>query len=188
MIPDPFSVCLFIVEFVRIAYKFHSLEDEIRIYKETFRVVSDLFSDVDSIRKRLRVETNTWIDRELQRIRSALEDAEREVSWMGETRSRVLATMDVVEWSLKHKHAAEAQKVLLFMYQNTLLNIRTELANKMQQRPDLEEYFQETRARTLVVLSKRVVRNAIMYSGVGEQTSRSRLFEPEQQSLTISLA
>jgi hypothetical protein len=190
MVAEPFSICLFVVEFLRIAYKLRSLKDEMLAYKEILQKVSDLFDHVDDIRQRLStlctIPDGSWIDDQLKEVESALKRAERTVTWTGETRSGVLAIIDAVEWSLKHKDAAKTHNILLMTHQITLLNIRDVLSREEQATRRLApvRYFRETRTRMLTSLSKRVIRNAIMNSGTGVQTSRSRLlFEPEQQSL-----
>lgn len=190
MVAEPFSICLFVVEFLKIASKLRSLKDEILAYKEFLQKVSDLFYHVDALRQKLStlrtIPDGPWIDCQLEQVKSALEKAKTTVPWTGETRSGVLAIIDAVEWSLKYKDAAKTHKILLMMDHNTLLNIR-DVLSKVEQvnRPSApEKYFQETRTRMLAALSKRVMRNAIMYSGTGVKTSRSRLlFEPEQQCL-----
>jgi hypothetical protein len=190
MAADPFSIVILVLEFFKIAAKLRSSKDEMLAHKETVQVIYDLLHHVEAIRKRLSklctIPDEGWIDSQLAQVKSALEMAEKMATWAGDNRSGASAIIDDMIWTLKHKDAAEAHKIPLMMYHNTLLHIRDVLSKKeydIQPRA-LEIYFEEARARTLVALSNRVMMNANLYSGIGVQTSRSRLlFEPEQQSV-----
>ncbi|KAH0537552.1 hypothetical protein FGG08_005651 [Glutinoglossum americanum] len=157
-----------------------------RAYNGALEGTSNLVSHVDSTRNKLSTlctaETRERIDCELQRTRLALESAKKAMGWKGETHSGVLATVDAVEWAFKHKEAAKAHNVLLRQCHENLLCICIELAlvNERRPRPS-ETYFREVQTRMLAALSRRVERNSIIYSGVGEQAPRRRLFEPERQ-------
>jgi len=186
MFPEPLSALLIIVQMLRIASKLRSVEGEMHAYQDSLEAISDLISHVDSTRNRLATlctaEARARIDNELQRARTALKNAKRVVGGKDEARGGVLGTVDAMEWALKHKEATKAHSALLRQCHNTLIGIYIELMMMNGPRPS-ETYFQERQARMLAVLSRRVMKNEVMYSGVGEQAPRPRLFEPEQQSM-----
>jgi hypothetical protein len=185
MCPEPLSALFITVQMLRIASKLRSAEGEMHAYQVSLEAISDLITHVDSTRKRLAalctVETRARIDNELERARTALKNARRVIGGRDEVRGGVLGTVDAVEWALKYKEA-KAHSALLRQCHNTLIGIHIELSMVSGPRPS-ETYFQERQARMLAVLSRRVMRNEVIYSGVGEQAPRPRLFEPEQQSM-----
>jgi hypothetical protein len=171
---EPLPICLFILVLLWISYKLQPLGDEIRAFRSSLEGTSDLVSHIETTHNKLStsctVETNAWIDLELQRTKSALKNAMTMVSKNSETRRGVLAMMEAVGWAFRHKEAATTHKELLNQCRNTLLCIDIELAlvNERHPRPP-ESFFQEKRTEMLVTLSSRVMKNANMYSGVANK-------------------
>ncbi|KAI9768046.1 MAG: hypothetical protein M1839_004206 [Geoglossum umbratile] len=180
------------VQILKMTYRLRSLEDEMHAYKNAFDMTSNLVTHVDSTRTKFSAlctaEARARIDRELQRARTALEDAKGVMGWKDGARSGVLGTVDAVEWALKYKDAAKAHNLLLRQCHNTLTGICVELTlvSEGRTRPS-EVYFQEIQTRMLSALSRRVMKNAAIYSGAGEQAPRPRLFEPEQSAYSFLL-
>ncbi|KAI9760568.1 MAG: hypothetical protein M1840_002383 [Geoglossum simile] len=186
MCPEPLSALVIVAQMLRIAYKLRSVEGEMHAYQNSLEATSDLISHVDSTRTKLAArctaEARARIDNELRRARTALENAKTAMGWRDETRAGVLGTVDAVEWALKYKEAAKAHNALLRLCHDTLIGICIELAMLSGPRPS-ETYFKEKQASMLAALSRRVMKNEVIYSGVGEQAPRPRLFESEQQRM-----
>jgi len=179
--PDPFSICLFSVEFLKFGCMLQALAEEMRAYELTFQMAFDLFTEVDSTRKSTFCEIGAGarIDDTLQRIKLALENAERAISWTHPTGRRDFAAMDVALWWLKYKHIAEANKTLIGMCHTDLHRVRRGLERENKMRPKCtEKYFEDIRMQMWAVLSKRAEGNAILYSGVGVQMSRRAYLSP----------
>lgn len=190
MAVEPFSICLFVIEFVRISYKIRSLRDEMHTYRKTLQVISELLCQIIATRDRLttQIPNGSWIEEQLKEAGTELEQAQQMVGHPRKNRNGVLAMKDVVEWSLKHKHAVKACITLLNFHHNTLLRILDILVRQEQsihetQSRAIERYFQGTRTQWLTEMSTRAERNSIIYSGVGVQMRRPRLLSGSQQQM-----
>jgi hypothetical protein len=171
--PDPISLALFILKSLKAGGQISASKYEIRIYRTKLEMTSDRFARVESAYKSTLCtrSTNARIGRELQRIRSILDDAERAVSWITNDKAsrRNFVVGNFVAWYIVYKQIAGANTKMLDLCNETLRDIKAELDRDGEALSQEKIYFKETRSQTWATLSKRAKRNEILYSRVEEQ-------------------
>ena len=173
---DPISSVILLYLLAKLGYRYHSQKARTLAYKTAFEGTSALVSDIDSLQTRLsshvHPELRERIGRELQRTRSALKNA------------RPLVYSKSSKRAFQRPGTTKAYMQLLDQCHSTLLVILNELVQLDGRHPRLEKYFQELRTRKFAALAAQIIRNATVYSGVGDQT---RLFQPEASPQGICL-
>ncbi|CZR65461.1 uncharacterized protein PAC_15361 [Phialocephala subalpina] len=181
MAPDPLTLCLFVFTFLKIGGNLKAARGEAKAYINILAIVVALFESVEATRQ------TTWcsravgakIDGELQWIRRALHDADRDVIQIAHDAQAndphpQLGASATLAWTLKYKGVAQANKDLLVLCMSRLQKIEGDLdqASASRSRPQAAEYFKTTRTEMWNALSKRAARQATLYEGKGERLGR----------------
>lgn len=179
MFPDPLTLCLFVINSLKIGGNLGAAQGEVNAYMNTLAIALNIFHSVETIRQA------TWfpraigarIDSELQQIRRGLHDAKRDVIRIADDARATdphLGASGTLAWTLKNKAVAQANEPLLLLCIDRLREIRQEMEQASASRPQAADYFEAIETEMWNALSKRAARQATLYEGKGERL-RGRL-------------
>ncbi|CZR50404.1 uncharacterized protein PAC_00276 [Phialocephala subalpina] len=171
------------VAFLRFGGQLNAASHEIRAYKTFLSLGDTHFEDVESARKlvscsRLVNVDLDRIDRQLQEIKVSLQNATQAVSWIPRDAigNLQIGPRERLNWLLTYKDVARAHADPLRSCNDRLTEIKADIDRliRTSNKPTPQrEFFEKTQRQRIILLSDRARKNAQLYSGPGEQLSRS---------------
>ena len=178
MAPEAIYLCLFVLDIIGLGGKLHAAPYEILAYQETLQLTAKILDHVRSLHQESKWcprDLHSKMHDQLEEIKLALEIAKNAVRWMDGEKTHGRQFPHAVVWHFAYKQVAVANGPLLDLCSRRLMAIEEQLGAESAMRSQRQEkiYFEDIGKQLRVALSKRTERYSLLYSGVGEQMSRS---------------
>ncbi|KAF8847289.1 hypothetical protein BDZ45DRAFT_343164 [Acephala macrosclerotiorum] len=180
------GLCLSFAAFLRFGGQLNAASEEILAYRRFLSLHDAQFEDVESARRSLSrsrlddvdLKRLDRIDRQLQDIKVTLREASRALSWIPRDAKGNLeiGPRERFTWLLTYRDKARANTDPVKSCGDRLTEIKADIDHLIRaiNRPTPHKrFFEEIQRQKMLVLSDRARKNAQLYSGPGEQLSRS---------------
>ncbi|KAE8449337.1 hypothetical protein EG329_008238 [Mollisiaceae sp. DMI_Dod_QoI] len=177
MAADLVSALLSTAQLLRFSGRINAAPHEIHNYMTIIRLTASELESVKSARRSTLCarDRGAELDRKLQNIQVVLMDAENALDWIprDSNGNLLIGLREALIWIMSYKDVANGYRDVLGLCNDHLTGIKADLDRASRNLSPEAIFFENLQFSTRKMLSEKAAKNAKLYTGPGEQLSRS---------------